>query len=531
MADETVTLPNVDIFDPIMCAKRWAQCATQQEINVYLNKQIDINRTVLTDTINSQNKINAVSKETLADHETRIKSLETGLSDLNKAQSDLNAAFQTLQTDNNNFKSNVDLLLNQYQTTINLLQSNIDKITTSNEELWAEVNKLKSQFDPDKLDAAIAGYDGVLASCKAYTDEQIKALTAIVDANKAAFDSWVLDHDSDFQAYKISMSNKLNEIQGTWNTNLLTMQGQMDALVKSSNLQFDNFDAKYTKEIARLDSLIVGINGEIKDINTAISDGTTDRAAIRSEMESLHKTITGETAEQISGVNKTIDSLAATVSDNKTELENEIQKNSDDISELNASDSKQWDTINQVLTMQNTLVAKGDALQDSVNEQIKLVNVSVDANKSDIEKQATEITAINKQLSLIDLNAGKGQIIATFNGDDPIIAASTVSLDGINITTAKTSAAAYNNVTLAVTADAGIGGVYVVPAVEYGRPQSLPMNSTVTNPNNTNSNRIEMEFFKAGWQVNAKLAVFYNASTKLVQFVYYPPIEENNTGN
>lgn len=239
MAD-SVELPNVDIFDPVMCARRWAQCATQQEINVYLNKQIDINRTVLKDTIDAQNAINAASKTKLADHDSRIAALESELKKLDKAQTDLNSAFQALQTDNNNFKSNVDLLLNQYQSTINLLQQNIDKISKSNEQLWNEVNKLKSQFDPDKLDAAIAGYDSLLKETKAYTDSEAAKLKTQIDGVA-----------SNLQSVNSTLQQMIQDNNISWNSNFDSYRNQINADLEQQNQRITAFIQNADNEIGR----------------------------------------------------------------------------------------------------------------------------------------------------------------------------------------------------------------------------------------------------------------------------------------
>lgn len=525
MAD-TVELPNVDIFDPVQCARRWAECATQQQINVYLNKQIDVNRKVLTDTITAQNKLNASYKDGIAGHETRIADLESRVTALDKAQSDLKTAFEALTTDNNNFKLNVDNLLNQYQTTINLLTTNIDKISTSNEQLWNEVNTLKGQFDPDKLNAAIAGYEGVLSDAKKYTDEQVEAEGKRVDGN---------------------LNNVATELaslqkQITDNNTLLTqtVTENNNAIIQRFNTLSESFNVFSSQQLADLAKQREWCQTEFNRIDkTAAALAATvadNKQAAADDLSSANKTLTALIQQTADNAQAALDKEVATLNDALSdeqkarlaadgELDKRVTAVESAIKAISASDEKQWTTINAILEAQNTVNASMQELKTYVNEQIELVKSDIAGIKSNSDKQQAQIDSINKQLSAIDLNAGKGQVIATFKGDDPIIAASTTSLDGINITTAKTSAAAYNNVQMSVTADAGIGGVYVVPAVEYGRPQSMPMGNTIVNPNNTNSNRVEMEFFKEGWQVNAKLAVFYNASTKLVQFIYYPPIE------
>ncbi|XP_059048541.1 coiled-coil domain-containing protein 186-like [Achroia grisella] len=407
-------LPNTDIFDPLACVRRWEQYATQQEINVYLTKQIDLNRSVLKETIETQKEINASSSTTLKDHESRIASLESGLKDLNTAQTNLNVAFQNLQTDNNNFKSNVDLLLNQYQTTINLLQSNIDNISVSNEQLWNEVNKLKSQFDPDKLDAAIAGYDSVLSDAKKYADDinselsaKINALTQTVTDNKTSTDAAI---KAETEARQTEIANFEQEVRSALNQQDANINAFMASVNKNNAAQRQWLET----ELERVNKRIDNLDNKVESYQEANANTHTD---LKDQIAAVKKEAADNLQEKYDELNRYIKSVEETEQTNTASLQDDINnvrkeykvdiKAAQDalqaeIDEIKNSDLKQWDTINSILEAQNRINVKMEELNAYILEQIGLVEDSIGSVSERVEKLETENPKLTSSIKALD---------------------------------------------------------------------------------------------------------------------------------
>ena len=485
MAD-SVELPNVDIFDPVMCARRWAQCATQQEINVYLNKQIDINRTVLKDTIDAQNAINAASKTKLADHDTRIAALESEVKKLDTAQTNLNAAFQALQTDNNNFKSNVDLLLNQYHTTINLLQQNIDKISVSNEQLWNEVNKLKSQFDHDKLDAAIAGYDSLLRDTKAYTDAEAAKLKTQID--KVA---------TDLQNVNSTLQQSIQDNNIQWNSNFDSYRNQINADLEQQNQRITAF-IQNTDNV--LQAQRTWLANEIARVDKRIDSLTNTVTANKTASDNADKALSDRITQEVETLNQTITDLGSAqtkvIEGNRKDLQDQItalaeKEGSDtaalanDISIIRVSDNRQWDTINSILEANNKIVKDHETF-------VKEYAAYVKQNDKDIADLKSGVAGNTNAIANLKTALESGTLFNQVNEIDTSKAASdsfTMGTSGLVCRWAVTGTSGYNNCSINFDVMDGAVAQMIIPATESGRPRPLPLaTANIVNPSNTDSN-------------------------------------------
>lgn len=527
----TVELPNVDIFDPIMCARRWAQCATQQEINVYLNKQIEVNRKVLTDTITAQNAINAASKDKLENHESRIANLESGLTSLDKAQQDLNTAFQALETDNNNFKSNVDLLLNQYQSTINLLQQNIDKISLSNEQLWSEVNNLKSQFDPEKLNQAISGYDNLLRESKAYTDKAAEELQTQIDSVS-----------TNLQNVNTTLQQMIKDSELQMTTNMQSLRNELLSDIEQQNeritLFIQNTDnvlqlqrTWLSNEIARVDKRIDSLTDKV-NANKQASDTrfTTEQARVNAAIAALQKSTNESDSDLQSQIDAHYQQMQYAHASNLNEINRveEESKGRDD--KLSESDLKQWETINAILEAQNKINDKMAQLEAYINDQIKSVNESlglaqtaIENNSGDIEKNAQQITATQEQQGFLKQRTG-WQYRQTFLANGANTYRYDLGWGFLNVTTTT------SQVSASLELNSGNSGVVSVKATEYGRFQVI---------SNTKYNIIEnaaQANYAYGYIIGVSpiaplmFCMYYDPNTKIVTFLSeYPQTASMNS--
>lgn len=506
---ENYELPNVDIFDPVMTAKYWAKCATQQEINVYLNKQIDINRKLLIDTIKAQNDINAASKTKLADHDTRIAALESEVKALDTAQTNLNTAFQALQTDNNNFKSNVDLLLNQYQTTINLLQQNVDAIKLSNENAWKEINNLKSQFDPDLLNSAIAGYQAVLTETKAYTDSEAAKLKTQIDGVA-----------SDLQNANTTLQQMIQDNNITWTSNFDSYRNSVNADLESQNQRITSFIQNtdnvlqlqrtwLTNEIARVDERIDDLTTVVATNKKASEDSDTALGQrITQEVEQLNQTITDLGTAQT----QVIEGNRQDSEDRDTALGKRIDATNTEVDALKTSDGKQWDTINSILEAQNRINTNMENLYKYVNEQIELVKADIASNTSSIEQLQTDSQTLALRTERLEQRTGF-KFKATAKADNS--GAKTYSVGFGNLTFTATA----SQVSFVFALSAGVSGLVSVKDTAYGMYQVLGNTSYNVINNAAQPNVIEGRIVGyGGARTPVAFVIWYDPATATVTF-------------
>lgn len=385
---ECLTLPNVDIFDPVHTAKHWARCATQQEINAYLNKQISINRRVLVETIETQNKINANLKINDDDHETRIKSLEDRVDVLDTLQSEIQVKFNNLDTSNTQFKSEVESLVNLYQSTINTLSDNVSACRLSLETLKNEVNTLKGSLDMSLIQELINGYDALLADLKTEIEAAKTALREEFQGNFDEFESRIEAIESDNENFQsqvnqdlISNRNYMEtnianifEAIAKWRENLTTAIEALESQIKlgDDNLQaqIDALDAKVDtnaeasrKRDEELNTLIYEQVGEesearaaaVAAVTRALNEETEARAAGDSSLTDQLQTLNERVTQEVNTVNATIqeqvnrlEGSITAESTNRTNGDNALDER---LKTLEESDGKQWTTINNTTTL------------------------------------------------------------------------------------------------------------------------------------------------------------------------------------
>lgn len=385
---ECLTLPNVDIFDPVHTAKHWARCATQQEINAYLNKQISINRRVLVETIETQNKINANLKINDDDHETRIKSLEDRVDVLDSLQSEIQVKFNNLDASNTQFKSEVESLVNLYQTTISTLSDNVSACRLSLEQVKNEVNTLKSSLDMSKIQELIQGYDALLEDLKQEIEVAKTALREEFQGNFEEFDTRIEAIESDNENFQSQVNHDLIsnrnymetnianifEAIAKWRENLTTAIQALESQIKlgDDNLQaqIDVLDAKVDtnaeasrKRDEELNTLIYEQVGEesearaaaVTAVTRALNEETQARAAGDSSLTDQLQTLNERVTQEVNTVNATIqeqvnrlEGSIAAESTNRTDGDNALDAR---LKTLEESDGKQWTTINNTTTL------------------------------------------------------------------------------------------------------------------------------------------------------------------------------------
>lgn len=385
---ECLTLPNVDIFDPVHTAKHWARCATQQEINAYLNKQISINRRVLVETIETQNKINANLKINDDDHETRIKSLEDRVDVLDTLQSEIQVKFNNLDASNTQFKSEVESLVNLYQTTISTLSDNVSACRLSLEAVKNEVNTLKSSLDMSKIQELIQGYDALLEDLKQEIEAAKTALREEFQGNFDDFENRIEAIESDNENFQsqvnqdlISNRNYMEtnianifEAIAKWRENLTTAIQALESKIKlgddSLQEQIDELDKKVDtnaeasrKRDEELNTLIYEQVGEesearaaaIAAVTRALNEETEARAAGDSSLTDQLQTLNERVTQEVNTVNATIqeqvnrlEGSIAAESTNRTDGDNALDER---LKNLEESDGKQWTTINNTTTL------------------------------------------------------------------------------------------------------------------------------------------------------------------------------------
>lgn len=432
---ELPELPNVDIFDPVHRLRAWQQCATQQQINIYLNKQIGINRDVLIKTIKAQNVWNEYFNTSKDDHEKRIKDLEDRVNTLDEKQLDLENKFLELNTNVNNFELRVTETLDLYQTTINQLTSNLTAAQTSIEELWNEVNELKRQFDPDLLNEAISGYQNILDTLKADITKLDSDLREYVDAQDKILDDkitelkqFVEDNLKDFDNEIADNYNKIIEMFNNYrnevNANLEQQNQRITNFITSMDLSFQELHDWVHNEVIKIYDRIQVEAEKAYDDNSKLYDQVTGerlesefkinqiisnlRNAVNAKDEDLQKQIN----DNFASLTTSIINLEAYINQQIEFLNDKISSNALDISELKdrldkleESDSKQWDTINNILARQNSLDNEFINTRYKINlldEEISEINEKLHDFDDKIESNKEAINVLSDHVDNLD---------------------------------------------------------------------------------------------------------------------------------
>lgn len=401
---ECLTLPNVDIFDPVHTAKHWARCATQQEINAYLNKQISINRRVLVETIETQNKINANLKINDDDHETRIKSLEDRVEVLDSLQSEIQVKFNNLDASNTQFKSEVESLVNLYQTTISTLSDNVSACRLSLEQVKNEVNTLKSSLDMSKIQELIEGYDALLNDLKNEIETAKTALRVEFQGNFDEFESRIEAIESDNENFQsqvnqdlISNRNYMEtnianifEAIAKWRENLTTAVQALESQIKlgDDNLQsqIDALDVKVDtnaeasrKRDEELNTLIYEKVGEesearaaaVAAVTRALNEETEARAAgdssLTNQLQTLNERVTQEVNIVNANIQEQVNRLEGSISAESTDRTDGDNALDGRLKEIEESDSKQWVTINNTTTLVEEALSTVKQVSENTN--------------------------------------------------------------------------------------------------------------------------------------------------------------------
>ena len=434
------SLPNVDIFDPVQCTKRWNQCATQQQINVYLNAEIVRTQECLQLFKTAQQGVNDILDGKIKNHETRIAALETAQAQLKQAQSDLQANFNSLNASNTQFQTDVDKTLKLYQASINAVTSVTNTLTAEQQSMWNEINALKSTIDPAKIQQAIAGYDAIMSETKALIAQNAAETDVKLKQLDTKFNTLSTDTANAISESNAQVSKRISDFTSSVSGDITAQNARISALVNStsesiSDLQKQISDNKVSSENAdvELGKAIGQVRADIIAGNQAIGERISAEEQARKDGDNALKgTITANaniaaeadkaTIKRIDDLKSGVDSAIAAsdkrIDEIKSDVAAAIKANDDKTSAaIKASDEKldaaikaqdervdgkvesleQW-TDKKLLEINNAARdytdKRVDGLDDKLSAQIKALDVTQQADRADLEKEIAEVKTL-----------------------------------------------------------------------------------------------------------------------------------------
>lgn len=396
---ELNNLPNVDIFNPIKCAEEWAYCATQQQINVYLNKQLNITKTLLSETITTQEKINQDLVGLTSNHRERIKTLEQEQARIIGLIDGLDDSFSALQADNNTFKQNVDALLDLYQTNINGIQSATDALQVTTQNLWAEVNAIKESIDIDKINAAIAGYEQVLKDANDYTDaittslqDELNALDSQVNNNYNELLNKINSNDNELKADIISFKESVN-------TALNQFQSENNSFRNEINNRLKFFEQDVGQDINRIDARINTLNKKVDDYKIEENvrfNVVENRVTILEQDNEVQKDDIAQQFDELGKINGVLININDTLTGYEEHTFPEI---GEELERLDAFDKTLQDGLNANQNGLNQLNTEHERLEKDLKDEIAETDINFASAQAGIEENNRQIKTLGSQIN------------------------------------------------------------------------------------------------------------------------------------
>lgn len=432
-------LPNVDIFDPIKCVEAWQRCATDQQIHVYLNSEIKRTQQCLQAFVDAQKCVNTTldcrTKESLK----RIGEAEQEIAKLKVAQASLDKAFQDLNTSNNDFKLTTEETLKLYQKTIDALTASNVKLQASNEKLWLEFSKFKSELDMDKINQALAGYEQIMTETKALIEKsenetaiKLQQMQTQYDKLSSQLTSDLAKNDADNKAiiasFKNDVNNQITNQNNTLNTYIKNTDENISKFKADVKTHMEALNKRVDETNTRLDEVSGGLNAKLDNVKTELGESivkestqrkdaderieglmSANNTALRNDFDKLSNNVTHALLEQTKETTQALNDLDKSINKRiDVEVKDINIKHDADIKTLTEDVNKKYDTLDSKIDQSVS------GLDKTVNDRITQVTsdltaqiVEVDANaKSGISDVKTELEmsekALQKNIDLVD---------------------------------------------------------------------------------------------------------------------------------
>lgn len=391
-------LPNTDIFDPIKCVEAWNRCATDQQIHVYLNSEIQKTQQCLQSFVDGQKLVNSTLNTRSLDAIKRITACEQEITRLDGIQTTLQENFRALSSSNNEFKLSTQETLDLYQRSIDALTTANTKLTASQEKLQADLTRLRNELDTDKINQALAGYDAILAEAKKLIAESEHEYSVKIQQLDTSFKSLDAELRNEIATHNSENKKLIDDFRHEVQQQITNINSNLNTYIANTDKTIADFKAAVEKQV---NDLSQRIDNSVESINQ-ISGGMS--AKLDTLKTEITEQIATEKAQRIDGDEKlkgNFNILSREVKEDIREFKNSVNSNIIDIQ----------DKFNErVNNLEKSLTTKHDAdiktltdlVEENHEEVTNKINTDVQAVKTELNERitTTETTLNNKIITL-----------------------------------------------------------------------------------------------------------------------------------
>lgn len=402
MTDKTcdcnVQLPNTDIFDPIKCVEAWNRCATDQQIHVYLNSEIQKTQQCLQSFVDGQKLVNSTLNTRSLDAIKRITACEQEITRLDGIQTTLQENFRALSSSNNEFKLSTQETLDLYQRSIDALTTANTKLTASQEKLQADLTRLRNELDTDKINQALAGYDAILAEAKKLIAESEHEYSVKIQQLDTSFKSLDAELRNEIATHNSENKKLIDDFRHEVQQQITNINNNLNTYIANTDKTIADFKAAVEKQV---NDLSQRIDNSVESINQ-ISGGMS--AKLDTLKTEITEQIATEKAQRIDGDEKlrgNFNILSREVKEDVREFKNSVNSNIIDIQDRF---NERVNNLEKSLTTRHDADIKTltDLVEENHEEVTNKINTDVQTAKTEINERITntETTLNNKIITL-----------------------------------------------------------------------------------------------------------------------------------
>lgn len=409
-----------DIFNPAVSEAQFRACATTEQIQIFLWQQLSRLKMSFVDFQKNQLDVNDDFNGRITSNSNSIILVNTTINTINSAMTTLKTDMQQLRTDFNNHRLSVDQTLNLYQTTLNTVTANITALTSDQQALNNRVGVLESQTNLPLLQEIIRTYEQVLANTQAMIDDSLAPINQRITSLDIELSDNYVELDGKINSLSSSVDTRINN----QNTAFNEFQARVNATITDNEIwmkaNIDRIDAVNDRQDAAIQ---LNVNNIAKFSNESIARDTAlgDKIA-QNERESIARDgiLQGNIDHLQADIEAQLQVLQQAIADGdnsvKAELNTRIDTLNTHLTDLRESDTRQWDTINNILETNNRITDEQEQLNAGLVSLRAYVDTQDNAIKSLITTNTTNIATNTNTITKIENNIGnKFRFQATFD--------------------------------------------------------------------------------------------------------------------
>lgn len=311
------------------------QARTQDEFNNrFVRRLVDI-RTAL---LSLDSRLNADGTN-IATNSNDIATAKTNISNLTSRVDSLAATWNALQTDNAQFKQDVQTTVTGFQGTVSVFQGNITALTKQLNDASANIAELQRIVDPALLQQVITAYNNakneIDQAVTTYDTNTVQPALAKIRSDASQFETRTLDQ---FTAIQTGVTSNVNTIRDAIATN----RNSIDTL---------------SDRVSQNEGDIAGLNQSVNQNANDISDNKSAQDAVNTRQTTYNTNTTSH-----------LGALDTTTADNKrriTQTESDIAANLSAQQDVNSRQTVTNNGFNNRITTLETATQNLDTKIDA----------------------------------------------------------------------------------------------------------------------------------------------------------------------